>query len=136
MSEAVHVAPSLLAARREIEEIDRVLVLLVAARVDAACSAIRIRSESDGPLSDPVQEAVVIARAQVWAKRAGLSPALAETIFRAVLAAGKDRVATSRGPHETVSKSTHERVSSRARHRVPARASLPASRNPGTPIPT
>jgi len=113
-----------------------VLILLVAARVDAACSAIRIRSEMDGPLSDPAQEAVVIARAQDWAKRAGLSPTLAETIFRAVLAAGKERVETSRRQSEAVSKSTHERGTPRTRHRAPARPSSPVSANPGTLIPT
>jgi chorismate mutase len=113
-----------------------VLVLLVAARVDAACSAIRIRSELDGPLSDPAQEAVVIARAQVWAKRAGLSPTLAETIFRAVLTAGKERVESSRRQTEAVSKRAHEREAARTRHRAPARPSSPLSTNPRTPIPT
>ena len=85
MSETANVPPSLIEVRREIEEIDRVLILLIAARVEAACSAIRIRSERNGPLEDPVQEAIVIARGQEWAKRAGFPPTLAETVLRAVL---------------------------------------------------
>ena len=67
------VAPSLVAIRRDLEEIDRALVLLVAARVEAAGTAIRLRSQGNGRIADPAQEERVIARAEGWAEQAGLS---------------------------------------------------------------
>lgn len=84
--------------RNELEEIDRTIVLLVAARIDAAGRAIRIRSGKAGPVSDPAQEDRVIARARQWAEEAGFSPELAGAIFRAVVDAGKERFATVAGP--------------------------------------
>ena len=83
--------PALQRARHEIEQIDRALVLLVAARLEAAGSAIRIRTETGGRVTDPVQEELVLARARVWAEQAGVPPWLVETIFRATVKAGKER---------------------------------------------
>jgi len=84
---------SLLALRRELEGIDRALVRLVATRIETAALAIHVRSETDGRISDVVQEEVVIARAKEWALGAGVPSELAENIFRAILAAGKERFA-------------------------------------------
>ena len=83
--------------RHDIEEIDRAIVLLVAARVEAACTAIRYRTEGGAEVTDPIQESRVLARARGWADQAGLSPELVETIFRAMLEAGKERVVRETG---------------------------------------
>ena len=82
---------SLASIRRDLEQIDHSIVLLVAARLEAACSAIQLRSAVDGQIAYPVQEAWVIERARAWAGQLGLPPALAEAIFRAIVEAGKAR---------------------------------------------
>jgi chorismate mutase len=73
-------------------------VLLVAARLETAGSAIHLREERGEPISNRVQEDRVIARAQGWAKQVGLSPTAVETIFRAIMGAGKERYAAQDGP--------------------------------------
>jgi chorismate mutase len=88
--------PTLASVRRDLEQIDRAIVLLVAARIDAACSAIRLRAQSDGQVANPAQEGRVIARAQGWAEQLGVSPELAEKVFRAIIEAGKARYTTMR----------------------------------------
>jgi len=90
-------APSLASLRHDLEEIDRAIVLLVTARVEAACEAIRCRVENGESISNPVQEARVIARARGWAEGRGVSPIAVETIFRAIVRAGKERYATWNG---------------------------------------
>jgi len=77
--------------RHDLEEIDRAIVLLVAARLDAAGEAIRLRMAQGDPLENPSQEKRVIERARAWALRMDLSPVLAETILRAMMEAGKER---------------------------------------------
>lgn len=129
-------APSLLTIRQEIEEIDRALVFLVAARVEAACSAIRLRSKMDGQLSDAAQEEIVLTRALGWAEQAGLSPALVEMIFRGMLAAGKDRFTSSREPPPVVRRQVPGRGAGRARRPVRMRESPPAPISPTVPVPT
>jgi len=88
---------SLDSMRHDIEEIDRAIVLLVAARVEAAGTAIRFRLEGGAEITDSGQESKVLARARGWADQAGLSPILVETIFQAMLEAGKERVARETG---------------------------------------
>jgi isochorismate pyruvate lyase len=117
-------AASLSSIRRELEEIDRSIILLVAARVDAACTAIRLRSQENGVVSDPAQEERVVARARRWAEQAGLSPILAETIFRAVVEAGKDRFTTSTARTALSVTMTPERRTGRIRVHAPATSSL------------
>ncbi|MGP8158802.1 MAG: chorismate mutase [Thermoplasmata archaeon] len=111
------VAPSLVAIRRDLEEIDRALVLLVAARVEAAGTAIRLRSQGNGRIADPAQEERVIARAEGWAEQAGLSPARMRTIFRAVVESGKERYATESGPGQALTRSRRTRRTARTRGR-------------------
>jgi chorismate mutase len=127
------VAPSLLSVRRDLEEIDRAIVLLVAARVEAAGTAIRLRSEGNGRVSDPAQERRVIARAQGWAEQAGLSPARMRTIFRAVVEAGKDRFVRENRtlPRKVVS--TGSKKADRARSRPPSRRKPSARTHPRSP---
>lgn len=127
--------PSLASARRELEEIDRAIVLLIAARVDAACSAIRIRTRTDGSLEDPAQEALVIARAREWAGQAGISPAAVEAAFRAIVMAGKERFTTIGSVPGTPSSSERTTRASRPRGRSRLRPSLAHSAHP-VPTPT
>lgn len=87
---------SLDSLRHELEEIDRALVLLVAARVSVANAAIELRSRTDGCLTDPAQEERVLARARTWAELTGVSPESIEAIFRVVVASGKARFLATR----------------------------------------
>jgi chorismate mutase len=107
--------PTLASVRRDLEEIDRGIVLLVAARVDAACTAIRLRSGKEGRIADPSQEHRVISRAQAWAQEVGLSPALTETIFRAMIEQGKERFGARAPPAGSVD---HLRTAGHVRARV------------------
>ena len=94
MSDAEGTAVPLEEVRARLEEIDRDLLRLVAARLEAANLAIRIRIEQGEEVCDPAQERRVLARARRWADEAGLPPALVETIFRALIEAGKERAGT------------------------------------------
>ncbi|MGA7476485.1 MAG: chorismate mutase [Thermoplasmata archaeon] len=127
------VAPSLLSVRRDLEEIDRAIVLLVAARVEAAGAAIRLRCEGNGRVSDPAQERRVIARAQGWAEQAGLSPARMRTIFRAVVEAGKDRFVTENRTLPRKAASTDSKKTDRVRSRPPSRRKPSARAHPRSP---
>ena len=91
-------ARSLASLRHDLAEIDHALVLLVAARVVAACSAIRIRSERGESITNPPQEARVLARARSWAVEVGLSPDLVESLFRSIVAEGKRKHSASTSP--------------------------------------
>jgi len=129
------VAPSLVAIRRDLEEIDRALVLLVAARVEAAGTAIRLRSQGDGRIADPAQEERVITRAQQWAEQAGLSPARMRTIFRAVVESGKERYATESGRGRARTGSTRMRRTARTRGRSSSRRGQSSRPRSGAPPP-
>jgi len=91
MSQRTTSSDSLESIRRDLAEIDRAIVLLVAARVEAAGHAIRLRTEKEGRVSNPAQEGRVIARARAWAEQVGVSPPVVETIFRAMIDYGKER---------------------------------------------
>ena len=75
--------------RREIEELDRALVRLVAARCRASSRAVRLRLAAGGPLTDVRQERVVLDRVRTAGVALGLSGALVDEVFRALLDAGK-----------------------------------------------
>ncbi|MGA8710038.1 MAG: chorismate mutase [Thermoplasmata archaeon] len=136
MAPSAEVIPSLLVIRRELEEVDRALVFLVAARVETASSAIRIRSEHDGLLSDAAQEEVVLSRAKRWAEQAGVPSELVETIFHAMLTAGKERVAASRAAHPAAVRSVPARGTGRDRRIVAPRRRPNDSDRPESPGPT
>lgn len=118
-------APALVSIRRRLEEIDQALVLLVAARVEAASLAIRIRSEVDGRLADPTQERVVLTRARGWAEEVGVSPALAETILRAIVEAGKERASIENRLVNPSVEPARRGEDVRPSDRAPARAAVP-----------
>jgi len=109
MVDAPPAGPTLVSVRRDLEQIDRAIVLLLAARVDAASTAIRLRSRLDGRIANPAQEARVLARAREWAKDLGLSPDLTDSIFRAILEAGKARFASTAHSPESTARSLTDR---------------------------
>jgi len=86
---------SLESIREELERIDRGIVLLIAARVEAACAAIQIRRERGDEITHRAQEDRVLARARSWAVEIGVSPDLAESVFRSIVEEGKRRFSTS-----------------------------------------
>jgi len=115
--------PSLVSLRRDLEKIDRAIVLLVAARVDAACSAIRLRSQKEGRVADPAQEERVIVRAKEWADQLGVSTTLTETIFRAIVESGKEKFVRSSAASPVPAVRLHG--SGRVHGKVPAHRPLP-----------
>lgn len=70
---------------------DRSIVLMLAARLDAAQRALRLRAGHGGNLTDPKQERRVLARGRKWARDLGLPPALVEDLFRSLIEEGKRR---------------------------------------------
>lgn len=75
--------------RKEIEELDRALVRLIAARCRASSRAVRVRLSAGGPLTDPHQERHVLDRARTAGGALGLPGDLVDELFRALLQAGK-----------------------------------------------
>ncbi len=77
--------------RNEIESIDRSIVLLLAARLDAAQRALRVRAPSESRLTDRAQERRVLGRAHAWARELDLPAPLVEAVFRTLIEEGKAR---------------------------------------------
>jgi len=91
MTVAIEGPPALASLRRDIEEIDRAIVGLVAARLEVAGAAIRLRCDRGEEVTNRIQEGRVLARARRWAIECDIPPALAESILRSILRAGKAR---------------------------------------------
>ncbi|MCL4307856.1 MAG: chorismate mutase [Candidatus Thermoplasmatota archaeon] len=77
--------------RSEIESVDRSIVLLLAARLDAARRALSLRAPPERRVTDPGQERRVLSRAQAWARDLDLPVPLVEGLFRALIEEGKTR---------------------------------------------
>jgi len=121
---------SLTSLRHDLEEIDRALVLLVAARLEAAGAAIEHRTQRGEPMVDRAQEARVVARAQKWATEVGISPEVVERVFREIVEAGKARFESSRAgiraadqSRMTAAPTTRSRLRRRSSVPVPTEAS-------------
>lgn len=87
---------SLARLRLEIESVDRSIVLLLAARLDAAQRALRTRTVRDRRTTDLAQERRVLRRARGWARELGLPEALVESLFSTLIEEGKARFASGR----------------------------------------
>jgi len=99
---AGHLEPeSLTRVRHEIECVDRSIVLLLAARLDAAQRAIRLRAARKGRVTDPDQERRVLLRSHKWAHELGLPQKLVDNLFRSLLEEGKTRFQLSESPPES-----------------------------------
>ncbi len=71
---------------------DRSIVLLLAARLDAAQRAIHARVGHDPRrTTDAAQERRVLQRSRAWAREVGLPEKLVETLFRTLIEEGKAR---------------------------------------------
>jgi len=94
--------PSTLAVqRREIESIDRQIVLLLAARLDAAQRAIRVRTPRSGSITDRSQEGRILERSHAWAAELGLPLTLVDNLFRSLVEEGKARFLRGEQPPES-----------------------------------
>jgi chorismate mutase len=86
-----HDAAVLARIRQEIESVDRSIALLLAARIDAAQRAIRVRSRVQNRVTDTEQERKIFQRTQEWAEELRLPPKLVENLFRSLIEEGKAR---------------------------------------------
>jgi len=95
MADRPRPGPTLAEVRQDLELIDRAIVLLLAERIRTAGIAIHCRSQFDGRVAHPVQEARVLARAREWGVSLRLSEELTDTIFRALIEEGKEQYLAS-----------------------------------------
>jgi chorismate mutase len=86
---------SLAQVRREIESVDRSIVLLVAARLDAARRALRLRVTHGHRMTDGAQERRVLERSREWALELGLPERLVQSLFSTLIEEGKARFRSS-----------------------------------------
>jgi len=107
--------------RRDLEEIDRAIVLLLAARVEAARLTIAYRTERGGAVTLLPQEERVLDRARVWAADVGLAPSVVDTVFRSLIIEGKSpfRARVPDTPPEPVSSEIVVARRTRAKVRSP-----------------
>jgi chorismate mutase len=77
--------------RRRLERIDRTIVELLAVRIAQSATIIRERRALGQNVTDLAQERTVHARAETWARELGIPIELADRLFEALIAAGKDR---------------------------------------------
>lgn len=94
MAREVPLSQSLVQLRHEIECIDRSILLLLAARLDAAQRAIQLRAPRSGRVTDRAQERQVLLRSQHLARELGLPRKLIDNLFRSLLEEGKTRFQT------------------------------------------
>lgn len=71
--------------RREIDEIDRQLISLLARRMGLAGEIARIKEERGKPLRDEGREGEVVERARGLARELGLDPEVAEAVMRVII---------------------------------------------------
>jgi chorismate mutase len=88
---------SLAGIRQEIESVDRSIVLLLSARLEAADRAIRARVAHERDVTNLAQEHRVLLRARTWAEELGVPRALVEDLFRSLLEEGKARFRGAEG---------------------------------------
>jgi chorismate mutase len=77
--------------RHEIESIDRSIVLLLAARLDAVQRALRVRAGANREITDREQERRILLRSRKWAHELGLPRTLVDELFRSLIEEGKAR---------------------------------------------
>jgi chorismate mutase len=82
--------PSLDGIRRQIQDVDRSLVELIARRCSLARAAGECKVDSRLPLLDPAQEAAVVRRSAVQARQAGIAEEGVRRIFWALIELSRD----------------------------------------------
>ncbi|MGP8135553.1 MAG: chorismate mutase, partial [Thermoplasmata archaeon] len=88
-------------ARREIESVDRSIVLLIAARLEAARRAIQLRRAAGRHITDREQERRVLSRGRAWAAEFGVPSRLIDELFRSLIEEGKSRHLSGAGAPES-----------------------------------
>jgi len=71
--------------RREIDRVDRALILLLLERGTIATAISQKKAELGRPVQDPAREAAAFVDRRAWARDAGVDPDFVEAIFEAVL---------------------------------------------------
>jgi len=82
---------SLYQLRRELESVDRGIVVLLATRLALAQRAIRVRTSKGADPTDLAQERRVLERGRQWARRLGVPEELVDDLFRTLVEEGKTR---------------------------------------------
>lgn len=115
---ATSTPPTVQEARHRIDDINERVVELLAERqaiVDELCE---IKADAGQPVRDPEREAELLDHVRAVADEAGLSPALAETLFRDILdhsvAAQRQRRASEDDPNAASNGQAEEPMSSTA----------------------
>jgi chorismate mutase len=91
---------SLAKVRQEIESVDRSIVMLLAARLDAADRAIRMRVALGQPVTNREQERRILIRGRTWAEEFGVPRLLVENLLRSLVEEGKARFLSTGGPRD------------------------------------
>ena len=76
---------SLTQHRRQVREVDRKLVELMARRLRIAGHIYHAKERRGRPIRDPDQERKVLADAEAWARRRGLDPRRVRRLFRELI---------------------------------------------------
>ena len=91
-------SPGLNELRDELARIDREVVELLAERLKVARRAIRLRVAAGEGVTNRTQERLVRERARRWAVERGVSPELADRVFRELIRCGKAGSRRSHAP--------------------------------------
>jgi chorismate mutase len=88
--------PEVLELREEIARLDHSLVMLIAARQDAARRLFAVKERVGLPLFDPAQESLVISRARRWGREVGAAPDEVGSVFERVISVARRGAARRR----------------------------------------
>ena len=82
--------------RRQLDELDRQLVEVLARRFETGSKAARLKRALGIPIHDPAREEQVIVRAMDWARSAGLPEGQVADLFRMLIAISRAAQINSR----------------------------------------
>ncbi len=82
---ALPAPPELAETRIVIDEVDRMLVHLLARRADLARRVAKAKAKVGAPVLDPAREAALLTSRRNWAEAIGLDPDTVEGVFKAVM---------------------------------------------------
>ncbi len=77
--------PELAETRVVIDEVDRMLVHLLARRADLARRVAKAKAKVGAPVLDPAREAALLSSRRAWAEDLGLDPETVASVFKAVM---------------------------------------------------
>ncbi|MFZ0699661.1 MAG: chorismate mutase [Thermoplasmata archaeon] len=133
MTRSPRAKASLAAYRREIAEIDRGIVLLLADRWATVRETMGFKRSRHLPLFDEAQEERVLARSRRWARELDLSAPVVDRLFRSIMEEGRRRAVL---PEETRRPEASREAPSSERPSVGIRRKLPRRQNRSRRTPT